>query len=126
VRLGDTMTVPQFVGALSADGPRWRLFSERVRASLTGDDQKRALLFARDAVCPLGDEPPPNAPSVEQCRQLEVAVADPETAMQAAFAHAGLTPLYDRTMREISPAGQDDALALMVGVVCLREVATPD
>lgn len=125
VRLGDAMTVPQFVGALSADGPRWRMFADRVRESLTGDDQKRALLLARDEVCPTGDESPPPAPSLAQCRQLEVAAADPETAMQGAFANAGLSALYQRITREISPAGQDDALALTVGVVCLREVAPP-
>ncbi len=125
MRLGDAMTVDQVVAALSADGARWRTFAGRVRESLEGDDQKRTLLFARDEVCPVGDEAPPPAPTVEQCRQLDVAVADPAGALQGAYANAGLAGLYDRMMEEISPSGQGDALALMVGVVCRRDGAPP-
>lgn len=125
MRLGDAMTVDQVVAALSVDGPRWRTLTERVRASLAGEDQKRTLLYARDEVCPIEDEPPPPPPTVQQCRRLDVAVADPETEMRSAYADAGLSALYERIMREITPAGQDDALALMVGVVCRRENAAP-
>ncbi len=125
VRLGDAMSVAQVIGALDADGARWRTLADRVKESLNGDDQKRLLLLARDEVCPREDEPPPSAPSVEQCRQLDVAVADPETEMRGAYTSAGLALLYERLTREISTPGQDDALALMVGVVCRRESAAP-
>lgn len=125
VRLGDAMSVDQVVGALSADGARWRTLTERVRAALSGDDQKRALLLARDAVCATEDALPPAAPTVAQCRQLDVAVADPEAAMREAYVDAGLALLYERVTREISLEGQDDALALLVGVVCRRENASP-
>lgn len=125
VRLGDAMTVEQVVGALSADGARWRSLADRVKESLNGDDQKRLLLLARDEVCPREDEPAPPAPSVEQCRQLDVSVADPETEMRGAYTSAGLALLYERLTREITAPGQDDALALMVGVVCRRENAAP-
>ncbi len=125
VRLGDAMSVEQVVGALDADGARWRTLADRVKTSLSGDDQKRMLLLARDEVCPRQDEPPPPAPSVEQCRQLDVSVADPETEMRGAYTSAGLALLYERLTREISAPGQDDALALMVGVVCRRESAAP-
>lgn len=125
VRLGDAMSVAQVIGALDADGARWRTLADRVKESLNGDDQKRLLLLARDEVCPREDEAPPSAPSVEQCRQLDVAVADPETEMRGAYTSAGLALLYERLTREISTPGQDDALALMVGVVCRRESAAP-
>lgn len=124
VRLGDAMSVDQVVAALSADGARWRTLTERVREALVGEDQKRTLLFARDAVCPVDDGPAPPAPTVEQCRALDVAVADPEAAMREAYTDAGLALLYERITREISIEGQDDALALLVGVVCRRENAS--